>query len=76
MLITWALWSTAQRIPLAMSRAVPNPSASSTRIGMIFARGARPVSATLLPVRSAIVPAMWVPCPSRSSGILLRSTTS
>ena len=38
MLITWALWSAAKRIPFAMLRAVPKPSESSTRTGMIFAR--------------------------------------
>ena len=35
-----------------MSRAVPKPCASSTRTGMIFALGARPVSAE--PVAGAL----------------------
>ena len=56
MLMTWALWLAAQRMPLAMFRAVPKPSESSTRTGMIFAREARPVRPKWLPVRSAIVP--------------------
>ena len=59
-----------------MSRAVPKPSESSTRTGMIFAFGTSPVSPTWLLSRSAIVPATWVPCPSSSSGNLSLSTKS
>ena len=64
MLMIWALCLAAQRIPFAMSRAVPKPSESSTRTGMIFARGGQPrqaeVVAGLLGDRSGDVGAVAV----------------
>ncbi len=65
MLITSAPWSTAYRMPVAMSSKAPLPS-SRDLIGMIFASGAVPATPMPLSVTAAMMPLTCVPWASRS----------
>src|SRR6185503_10206509 len=71
MLMTWAPWSAAQRIPDAMPAIDPDPRADSTLIGMIDTPNATPATPSLLLVDWAMVPATWVPCPWSSAALSL-----
>ncbi len=68
--------STAKLTPLAMVDAVPDSLRSSTRTGMMRASGATPATPAPLSVAAAAMPAIWVPWPVRSWGVVSSLTKS
>ena len=61
MLITFALWLTAQSMPAATAAYEPDPPESSTLTGRILEASATPAIPVPLFVFAAAIPATWVP---------------
>ena len=68
-LMTSAPVSAAYAIPFVMSAVRPALSSLSTRTGISFVSGATPAIPVWLFAVAAIVPATWLPCPWKSSGV-------